>query len=55
MPQAHGTPFSLSAATSSAVKIAATPGLASASVFSIATMTEDGIGVRFAAGKKLVA
>jgi hypothetical protein len=33
MPQAHGTPLSLSAVTSSAVKIAATPGLASASVF----------------------
>jgi hypothetical protein len=39
MPQAHGTPLSLSAITSSAVKIDETPGLASASAFSIAAIS----------------
>jgi len=46
MPQAHGTPLSLSAVTSSAAKIAATPVAASASAFPIATISAWAWGER---------
>jgi len=46
MPQAHGTPLSLSAVTFSPVKIATTPELVSASALSIARISAWAWGER---------